>query len=87
MSSPYALAALGAALIGAGIACLSKAVQDVKNPCLNCGDDEPEVVATEVAKASIKIQAADSPKRIPRRTKKNDEETTEDGTDTGTANS
>jgi len=53
MGNPYARAALGAVLIGAGIMLMLSAAKVFEPPCVDCGDAEE--VAAEVAQASAEM--------------------------------
>ena len=53
LDNPYAKAALGALLIGAGVVLMLSATKLMDPPCIDCG--EAEEVAAEVAQASAEI--------------------------------
>ena len=78
--SPYAKAAVGAALIGAGLAFMSAAMNDVRaarETCVDCDDKTPEETAAAVAAASAEVNGNGTPlPRAPRVVKTATEETT-----------
>jgi hypothetical protein len=53
MTGPYPLAALGALLVGAGLACIAEATRKLK-PCVDCEDDPVDTIS-EVAAASAEM--------------------------------
>ena len=53
LDNPYARAALGAILIGAGVVLILSAAKVFEPPCVDCGDAEE--VAAEVAQASAEM--------------------------------
>ena len=53
LDNPYAKAALGALLIGAGVVLILSATKLMDAPCIDCGDAEE--VAAEVAQASAEM--------------------------------
>ena len=55
LDNPYAKAALGALLIGAGVVLMLSATKLMDPPCVDCGDAEE--VAAEVAQASAELAA------------------------------
>ena len=53
LDNPYAKAAVGALLIGAGVVLILSATKLMDPPCVDCG--EAEEVAAEVAAASAEM--------------------------------